>query len=101
MEALSEDGCFLASHVCSHPSFGPHDMGVTSDWKHKSYKRHYPDGYEVVWVEDAKTHEGVDAAHKRHLAWTEEAYKERMKVHQEETPPPEGEGQGNVGGVVA
>lgn len=71
--AIAEDGTHLASHICSHPSYGPHDLGVTSDWKHESYRAHYPDGFSVVWVEyddpelaaamalNAKMGEGVSA----------------------------------------
>ena len=67
VEALSEDGRFLAGHICSHPAYGPHDIGVTSDWKHDTYAKHYPGGFEVVWVDDPKTHEGLNAAYARHL----------------------------------
>lgn len=86
--ALSEDGCFIAGHVCSHHAYINDDMGFTSDWKHKSYNRHYPDGWELVFVEDARNHSDLDAAHKRHLAWGKDAYKERMAVHDDgpETP---------------
>lgn len=80
VEALSEDGYFLAQHLCSHPSFGPHDIGVTSDWKHEIYRAHYPEGFEVVWVEDPKTHEGLKAAYERHLVTPEEEYNKRMQA---------------------
>ncbi len=68
--ALTDDGEFIAGHLCSHPSFGPHDMGClhTCDWKHEHYRERYPDGYVVVWVDDPKGDPRVDAAHKRHLA---------------------------------
>ena len=77
-DALSEDGVFLAGHICSDPSFGPHDMGAVGDWKHKTYRKYYPDGFEVVWVE-------VDdpdmlAAHERHKAMTDEEYKAKAAV---------------------
>lgn len=67
--ALSEDGHFLAGHVCSDHGFIPHDMGVeVGGWKRDEYAKHYPDGFEVVLVEDPRTHEGVKAAHEKHLA---------------------------------
>jgi len=67
MEALAEDGEFLAGHICSDKGFGPHDMGVTSNWKHPEYRKHYPDGFEVVWVDDAMTHVGLNEAYAKHL----------------------------------
>lgn len=73
VEAISEDGVFLAGHCCSHPGFGPHDIGVTSTWHHESYQKYYPDGYEVIWVEDAKD-ERIKAAYAKHLAITKEEY---------------------------
>jgi hypothetical protein len=61
--AVAEDGCFLASHVSSSETWARHDIGLTSDWKHDRYQEHYPDGYELEWVENAKTHEGLQAAY--------------------------------------
>lgn len=83
MAALSEDGIFLAGHVCSHPVYGQHDMGVTSDWKHEYYRAHYPDGYEVIWVEDARTDSRLAEAHAKHMALGKEgneAAHERIKA---------------------
>jgi hypothetical protein len=69
MAALSEDGEFLAGHLCSHPIFGPHDMGITSDWKHEHYRERYPGGFELVWVPGGvEEHEGISAAHAKHLS---------------------------------
>ena len=59
--ALSEDGYELASHLSSNIDFLKHDMGLTSKWKHDTYKEHYPDGYELVWVEDWKTDPRIQA----------------------------------------
>jgi hypothetical protein len=63
--ALAEDGTGLCSHLSSNPSFSRHDMGITSDWKHDIYKDHYPDGYELEWIEtkDLDTHPGFIAAY--------------------------------------
>jgi hypothetical protein len=36
--------------------------------KHEDYKKHYPDGYEVVWVDDVPNHAGVQAAIAKHNA---------------------------------
>ena len=39
-------GC-LCSHSCSSEGWVPHDMGVTSDWKHDVYDKHCPGGWEI------------------------------------------------------
>lgn len=83
--ALTEDGCFVAGHVCSHHLFAYNDMGVNPDgWKHEIYRKHYPDGYEVVFVEDAKNPgPEFNEAYARHRAWDSDAYRLRMSVHDE------------------
>ena len=80
VEALSDEGLFLAQHTCSHEGWGPHDIGVTSEWHHENYRRAYPDGFRVEWVPYAenKTHEGLKAAYAAHLAYDPEKYKARM-----------------------
>jgi hypothetical protein len=50
--ALAEDGTGLAGHLCSSHGWAMHDMGFTSSWKHEKYAKHYPGGYELVWVAD-------------------------------------------------
>ncbi len=73
--ALAEDGTFLASHVSSSDYFAKHDIGITSDWKHEAYKKHYPDGYELVWVDDATPGKcpGLDEAYARNQAMRPDA----------------------------
>jgi hypothetical protein len=61
--AMAEDGAVLAQHVSSHDEFAHHDIGHTSDWKHEEYRAHYPDGYEVEWVDDVRGHAGLMAAY--------------------------------------
>jgi hypothetical protein len=68
MLALAEDGHCLAGHVCSHPSYGRGDMGVTGDWKHDLYAKHYPQGFEVVWIDDPRTDERLRAAYLKNQA---------------------------------
>lgn len=62
--AMAEDGRVLAGHMSSNHSFQRHDMGVErSDWKHDKYNAHYPDGWELVYVEDdIMQHEGIASA---------------------------------------
>lgn len=65
--ALTQDGEFIAHHVSSTIEWSKHDMGITSDWKHEKYDAHYPDGYELEWVDgDVREHAGVKAAYELH-----------------------------------
>lgn len=64
--AVCEDGETLAGHTCSDPGYGPHDIGVTSDWKREAYAKHCPDGFEVVWVDNPDEHPGLTEALRLH-----------------------------------
>ena len=72
--ALAEDGVGLAGHVCSNHGYAAHDMGVNEDgWKRDIYAQHYPNGFEVEYVEvnskaDAEAHPGLRAAFAAHAA---------------------------------
>lgn len=58
--AIAEDGNCLAGHCCSHEGFMHHDLGITSDWKHKEYNEHYGEGnWELEWVSDPMNHVGA------------------------------------------
>lgn len=66
--AMAEDGTCLAEHVSSHVEWAKHDLGIGSDWKHDAYRAHYPDGYELVWLDEAELkqpggHPGLMAAY--------------------------------------
>jgi hypothetical protein len=65
--AMAEDGHVLGSHWCSHEGFVSHDLGVTEGSRldrHEDYKKHYPDGYEMIFVpaREVDTHEGLKKA---------------------------------------
>ena len=50
--AFSEDGEYLAGHVCSHHGYAANDMGVNENgWKRDTYAKRYPDGFKVVYCE--------------------------------------------------
>lgn len=60
--AMAEDGHVLAGHVCSSHGFIMHDMGVDEDgWKRDKYAEHYPDGFEVEYVDNARIREHAGA----------------------------------------
>lgn len=66
--ALAEDGHCLASHLSSHEGFLKFDMGLTSTRKHEAYKNHYPEGFELVWVDDAINSKEVEEAYLKNQA---------------------------------
>ncbi len=53
--AVAEDGTALAGHVSSNHSFVKSDLGNGRlgyrGFTREEYDKHYPDGYEVVWLE--------------------------------------------------
>lgn len=73
--ALAEDGTALASHLSSTVDFSKHDLGLTSDWKHDTYAKHCPEGFELEWVDNPKDHEGWLAAIKLNKAKSDEELK--------------------------
>jgi len=60
--ALAEDGHFLAGHLSSEKGWAVYDIGIDSNRKHDKYQEHYPDGYELEWVDKPKKHDGLMAA---------------------------------------
>lgn len=61
--ALCEDGRCLANHCSSNEYWAMHDIGIESDWKHDDYKKNCPEGYELIWIEDASNSPEVDTAY--------------------------------------
>jgi len=60
----------LASHIYSDPSFMPHDLGITSDWKHETYSEYFPEAWELVdsttlSVDELEKHEEFSMVLKR------------------------------------
>lgn len=80
---IAEDGVCLAGHCCSHPLYGPHDIGVTSDWKHETYAKYYPNGFDVEWVEDVKAHSGIQRAFALNKAMTKEEHEAKLSMFKE------------------
>lgn len=73
--AIAEDGKYLAGHLSSSEAWAKHDMGLTSEWKHDLYRAHYPDGYEVEWVDKPREHAGLMAAYAKNQALRPEEIK--------------------------
>ena len=81
--ALTQDGFFIASHLCSNHGFIMHDMGVhPTGWKRDIYDVHYPDGYDVVFEENPLDGSAeFKAAYEKHKSYTKEQYEEKMLIH--------------------
>lgn len=53
MVALTEDGDCVAGHLSSNTSWGQHDMGIGSNWKHEHYNEAYGAGnWELVYASE-------------------------------------------------
>lgn len=64
---LTEAGTCLGSHICSHEDYMLHDLGIlagTRPDRHKSFKKHYPEGYRMAFVgiNEVKKHKGLEKA---------------------------------------
>ena len=66
VEALCEDGDFLASHRSSDESWARYDIGVTSGRQHAAYEDHCPEGYSLEWVDRPLGHGDLAAAYRNH-----------------------------------
>lgn len=63
VEAIAEDGVHMTSHLSSSVDWAKFDMGCgESKRKHDIYREHFPDGFEVEWVDDPHNHAGFKAA---------------------------------------
>lgn len=65
---LAEDGECLGSHVCSHESYMPYDLGILAETRpdrHATFQEKYPDGYKMQFVpaSEALTHFGLKRAY--------------------------------------
>ena len=60
--ALAEDGFGLTSHISSTRAWSQHDLGLTSEVKHDIYRKYYPDGYELVWLDEPEKNPGFTEA---------------------------------------
>lgn len=60
---LAEDGTVLGGHLCSAEEYMPHDLGIlegTRPDRHKSFRKHYPNGYRMVFIPLNKVKEHRD-----------------------------------------
>lgn len=65
--AMGDDGTVLGSHLCSHEGYVPNDLGVNEGSRldrHETYKKHFPNGYEMEFVQakEVTSHVGLQEA---------------------------------------
>lgn len=68
---LAEDGKALGGHICSSEAYMPHDLGILEGSRpdrHEEFKRHYPDGYRMVFIpsKEITGHQGLEQAIQLH-----------------------------------
>lgn len=75
--AMAEDGTCLGQHVSSSDAFAAMDSGFAEApestiapmaWgpnldKRRRFEEHYPEGFDLEWVDDPRTHPGLLAAY--------------------------------------
>lgn len=62
---ISDDGECLGSHVCSAEGYMTHDLGILEGARpdrHKTFRKHYPDGYRMDFVPYPENHAGLETA---------------------------------------
>lgn len=62
---IAEDGTVLGSHICSHEGYMYYDLGIlegTRPDRHEGFRKHYVDGYRILFVTNPREHEGLLAA---------------------------------------
>lgn len=70
-QALAEDGHGLGNHISSGPHFSKMDM--SNKYHQQEYIEYYPDGYELIWIEDVvKCSEEFDKAYQLNLEMLED-----------------------------
>lgn len=94
--AVSQNGHFLGSHVCSSEGFMPADLGLIDGGyvaRREAYQKHYPEGYRTTFVsyKDVKDNAELQAAmtifvgrQAKAAAEREEAEKVRLAAEQGE-----------------
>lgn len=79
--AVGEDGHVLAQCLSSSLDWIKRDLGLAPDSKkkHDIYIRHFTKGFELEWVEDPASHEGLQIAQDRNRLLAEEAKAEETE----------------------
>ncbi len=82
-QLIAEDGEVLGSHLCSHESYMPGDLGIIEGRRadrHEMFQAKYPGGYRMCFVPYAQvgTHPGLEAACLRNQAESERIEAERV-----------------------
>lgn len=73
--AMDENGFDAGNHVSSSVNWAKHDIGYSNPnhYRHEYYRKAYPDGYELVWVDNPREHPGLMEAHAKTQALPDDA----------------------------
>lgn len=87
--AVSQNGHFLGSHVCSSEGFMPADLGLIDGGyvtRREGYQKHYPEGYRTTFVSynDVKDNAELQAAMTLFVKNQAEAEKVKLAAEQGE-----------------
>jgi hypothetical protein len=71
---LAEDGECICEHCSSSPWYAKHDIGFNSEWKHEKYLAKYPQGFQLIWLEQEDMDgDGIKDALRRNQLMAEQA----------------------------
>lgn len=70
--ALAEDGEFVAGHMSSSVAWAKNDIGITSTRKHEHYQKEYPQGFELIWIDDIENDDRWKEAYAKNQAIRDE-----------------------------
>jgi hypothetical protein len=66
--ALTDDGLIVACHISKSIELAKADMGIGTEAQHDLYREHFPNGYELVWIDskDLDNHTEFQEAFAKH-----------------------------------
>lgn len=76
---VAQDGTGLGGHICSDEGYMRHDLGIIEGSRpdrHEGFRKHYPDGYRMEFVE------GTQVCDRSHAGLNE-----ALRLNQEKAPP--------------
>ncbi len=53
-QLIASDGMGMGTHICSHPSYMPHDLGIVESSRpdrHEGFRERFPRGYKMEFVD--------------------------------------------------
>jgi hypothetical protein len=57
--AVNDKGEDIAFHISSSMDWAKYDIGMTSNRKHGEYDKLFPEGWQMVWVDDPESNQNT------------------------------------------